>query len=132
MSQVRENKKQKTHTQKSVSQSVYMERRYLVLSKTSIRHLVYARRSLMFGHIWHCSNCPWVDLVHARWFWRGPDIKDLLMWINVLWTFWMGPNIKNILVWTQFFLDILDRTKYSAKGYIASEILLYIHSISKN
>ena len=48
----------KKKAQKSVSQSVYMERRYLVLSKTSIRHLVYARRSLMFGHIWHCSKCP--------------------------------------------------------------------------
>ena len=27
------------------------------------------------------------------------------------WTFWRGPNIKDLLVWTKCLSDILDRTK---------------------
>ena len=79
MSQVRKKKK----AQKSVSQSVCMERRYLVLSKTSIRHLVLPEDPcclVLFGTVQNAHE----------WIWSMPDGFGEDQTSRI---FWCGSNV---------------------------------------
>ena len=58
--------------------------------------------------IWSLPNFPWIYLVHVKWFWTGPNIKDLL-------------------VWTKCFMDVLDRTEWSCnyQGHFGMDQVSY-------
>ena len=133
MSQVR-GKKKTSHTEISFPVSLHGEK---IFSSVKNNHKTFSLCQKILD-VWSylalfklsMSGFGPCQMVLERTRHQGPfDVDQCLM--NILdgtkFNIW-----SNILVWTQFFLDILDRTKYSAEGYIASEILLYIHSISKN
>ena len=59
---------------------------------------------------------PWAYLVHAKWFWTGPNIENLTAWTKCLHGhFGQDQMTKNhwlFLVWTKCHMDVLDKTKY--------------------
>ena len=96
-----------------------MVSKHLVLSKTSIRHLVHKmlgpRQNVL--EIWSYPKLPGRHLVHAKRsliFWSRP--KPFGMDQICSWMFWIGPNFKGLLAWTKCLMDILDRTKCPARG----------------
>lgn len=58
--------------------------------------------------IWSLPKFPWAYLVHVKWFWTGPNIKD-------------------ILLWTKCSMDVLDRTKWSCdyQGHFGMDHVSY-------
>ena len=73
-----------------------------VLFKTSIRHLVHAKMSLIFGPVQY--HLAWTTYAHGR---SGQDHISRTFWCgpNVFWTLWARPNFKDPLAWTKCLMD---------------------------
>ena len=76
--------------------------RHLVMFKTSIRHLVHAKMSLIFGPVQY--HLAWTTYAHGR---SGQDHISRTFWCgpNVFWTLWARPNFKDPLAWTKCLMD---------------------------
>lgn len=93
----------------------------LVLFKMSIRYLLHAKESLIFGHIFIYSKHPGRQLVHDNRSYPGLITcheSDMLMDI------WIRPNFKVPLAWGQLYYRCFGQDRMSCKVLFVASLVL--------